>query len=64
VLASALWRHGGDGTFDDLEERLLHALAETSRVMETFSPLRRSCRSRRCRRCRARQRRCCRLRSG
>ena len=54
VLAPALRRHRGDGAFDQLEQRLLHALARhVARDRRVVATCARSCRSRRCRRCRA-----------
>jgi len=40
VLSSALRRDVRDRAFEDFQERLLHALPETSRVIEGFSDLR------------------------
>jgi len=40
VLATALRWHVGDGALQDLEEALLNALTETSRVMDGLSALR------------------------
>ena len=36
MLAPALGRHVGHGALEHLQEGLLHALAGTSRVIETF----------------------------
>ena len=56
VLATALRRHVGDRALEDLQQRLLHALAGDvpgdRRVLATCG---RSCRPRRCRRCRSRR---------
>jgi hypothetical protein len=40
VLAAALRRHAGDGAFHDLEQGLLHASPDTSRVIDGLSDLR------------------------
>ena len=40
MLAPTLRRHGGHGTLDQLEQGLLHALPDTSRVIDGLSDLR------------------------
>jgi hypothetical protein len=40
MLATALRRHARHRAFHDLEQRLLHASPETSRVIEGLSDLR------------------------